>query len=145
MMFVSARSRGKQVSASNLSFYAGRAVEAGRKVAGTSGLDALSDTPLARRRIPPHVDLGDTADSLTVFCRTFGDKRWRWPVVDYVAPHMDFEAFRSRCRLRDRRILTLKARGCPQTEIAARLGISPPAVNQRLRTLEARWKTMAAA
>ena len=85
MMFVSARRRSKHVSASNLSFYAGRAVEAGRKVAGASGLDALSDTALARKRIPTHVNLGDTADSLTVFCRTFGDKRWRWPIVDYVA------------------------------------------------------------
>jgi DNA-binding NarL/FixJ family response regulator len=128
-----------------LPFYAGRAAAAGRKVAGTTSLDALSDTATSRERIQPHVSLSDLAPSQGSFYMTFGDKRWRWPIVDYVAPHMDMEAFQASCRPRDRQIMKLKASGCPQTDIAAKVGISPPAVCQRLRRLQQQYEAMTAA
>jgi DNA-binding CsgD family transcriptional regulator len=55
------------------------------------------------------------------------------------------QTFLANCCARDRKILKMKVAGHQQRQIAARLGISPPAVNQRLRRLESRWLADAAA
>jgi hypothetical protein len=144
-MFRSARPRGKSVTVGNLAFYAGRSIDAGRKVAGLSSTDALDEGTLARQRMPEHVSLDALGDACLAFCTVFGDRRWRWPVLDYVAPSMDWATFEGRCSRRDRKIIGMKKAGWLQTEIASKLGISPPAVNQRLRNLRSRWEEMTAA
>ena len=144
-VYFSARKRGKDVTAGNLAYYAGRSVEAGRKLSGTATCDALSDTTVSRHRIGRHVSLGDIGEGSTGFCRVFGDRRWKWDVLDYVAPALDLQAFLAHCSARDRKILKMKAAGHQQREIAASIGVSPPAVNQRLRRLESRWMADAAA
>jgi hypothetical protein len=144
-MYRSARLGGKTVTASNLAFYAGRSVDAGRKVAGTSITDVLSEGTIARRRMPEHVSLDAMDDTGPGFYTVFGDRRWRWPIVDYVGPSMDWSQFEDRCSSRDRQIIQMKREGWRQTEIASNLGISPPAVNQRLRVLLSRWHEMTAA
>jgi hypothetical protein len=144
-IFLSARMGGKTVTAGNLAFYAGRLVDSGRKVAGATSTDALSEGTLARIRMPEHVSLDAASGVSSTFCMVFGDRRWRWPVLDYVAPSLDWKAFEGRCCRRDRRIIRMRRAGWRQTEIASMLGISPPAVNQRLRNLLSRWQEMTAA
>jgi hypothetical protein len=143
--YLSARMSGKTVTATSLAFYTGRMVYAGRRVAGTSNVDALSEGAVARARMPEHVSLDAIGNVSTAFCTTFGDRRWRWPVLDYVAPSMDWKAFEGRCSDRDQQIIRLRRAGWKQTEIALKLGISPPAVNQRLSALESRWHEMSVA
>jgi DNA-binding Lrp family transcriptional regulator len=58
---------------------------------------------------------------------------------------MDWEAFEGRCSDRDQKIIRMRRAGWRQTEIASKLGISPPAVNQRLSALESRWHEMSMA
>ena len=142
--YVSARMKNKQVGIGTLAFYSGKSVTAGRKVAGATSLDALSATTVSRKRIGCHVSLDEEALGHG-FYETFCDKRSRWPVVDYVAVRLDLKAFQARCSPRDRRIMKMMISGHPQTQIARRLKISPPAVNQRLRSLHSRWQAMSAA
>lgn len=140
--YLSARLRNKQVTVGNLAHYSSKAVAAGRKVAGTTSLDAMSDTATSRTRLSPTVSLDTPGLSHKCFIETFGDKRWRWPVLAYVAPIMDFKEFEAACRPRDRQIMALKLEGTSQVDIARAVGISPPAVNQRLRELRRRWDAM---
>ena len=144
-LFFSARRRNKDVRVSTLAYYAIRHVEGGRRLAGATSLDALSTTPLARRRIGRAASLSDAEDIVAGFYRVFGDRRWRWAVPEYVAPRLDFAAFEAGCSVRDRRIMKLKAAGWPQTEIAERLGVTPAAVCQRLGSLRERWEATACA
>ena len=138
-MYLSARKRGKDVTAGNVAWYAIRQVLSGRKLAGTTNLDALSDTPLARERIGPHVSLFEIGEEDRVFYRVFGDRRWRWPIVDLVGSKMDLASLLDECDERDRRIIEMKLAGHRQTAIATELGVTPPAVCQRLRALRQRW------
>jgi len=139
-MYLSARRREKEITASNLAWFSIRTVLSGRRLAGASSLDALSDRPLARERIGKHVSLSDFGDgSQQAFYQTFGDRRWRWPVVDIVGTKMDWRSFVTGCDHRDQRIVEMKLAGYAQTEIAAALGISPPAVCLRLRAMRRRW------
>ena len=139
-MFQSARRRGRDVTASNLAWFAIKGVLSGRRLAGATSLDALSATRLARERIGKHISLEDFAgDPEQAFYRTYGDRRWRWPVVEVVGAKLDWSDFLAGCDQRDQRIVEMKLAGCPQTEIAATLGISPPAVCLRLRAMRRRW------
>jgi hypothetical protein len=144
-IYRSARASGKAVTVGNVAFYAGRSVDSGRKVAGSTSTDALAEGALARKRFPEHLSLDAVGDVSGSFCMIFGDRRWRWPVLDYVAPSLDWSTFEGRCSRRDRQIIRMKKAGWLQTEIASKLGISPPAVNQRLRNLESRWQAMSTA
>jgi len=144
-LYLSARMSGKTVTASNLAFYSGRLVDSGRKVAGSTSIDALSEGTLARKRIPAHISLEALGGDSRTFCLVFGDRKFRWPVVDYVATSMDWAAFEGRCSRRDRQIIRMRKAGWRQTEIASKLGISPPAINQHLRNLRSRWAEMSAA
>ena len=143
--YVSARMKNKQVGIGTLAFYSGKSVTAGRKVAGATSMDAMSDTAIARQRIGTHVTLEEKTSGQNNFYHVFGDKRWRWPVLDYVATSMDMDAFKARCSRRDRQVMRMMAAGHPQTEIARQMKISPPAVSQRLRSLHSRWQAMTAA
>ena len=123
-----------------------RQVLSGRKLAGSTSLDAFSSTPLARKRIGKHVSFTDvTGSPLRAFYLTFGDRRWRWPMIDIVGTKMDWDAFLAHCDERDQRIVEMKIEGRSQTQIATELGISPPAVSQRLRALHQRWNAQAVA
>ena len=138
--YLSARRRGKEITAGNLAWFAIRSVLAGRKLAGASSLDALSSTRLARERNGEHVSLSDFEDgSQQAFYLTFGDRRWRWPVVDVVGPKLDWSDFIARCDRRDRQICEMRLAGYTQTAIAAELGVSVPAICMRLRAMRQRW------
>jgi hypothetical protein len=50
-LYLPARMSGKTVTVGNLAFYAGRLVDSGRKVAGSSSTDALSEGTLARKKM----------------------------------------------------------------------------------------------
>ena len=145
-MYRSARNRERKPSVANLAWFAVRQVVAGRRLAGSTSLDAFSDTPLARQRIGRHVGLADVkSDPQESFYRTFGDRRWRWPMIDVVGTKLDWTDFLAACSQRDRRIVEMKLQGHAQTEVAVALGISPPAVCQRLRALRQRWEAQALA
>ena len=145
LVFLSARQREKNITAGTLAFYSGRMVESGRQVAGGSTLDALSDSTLARQRMGRHVSLNSPGLTHRAFYKTFGDRRWRWPVLDYVAPEIDMQAFLAGCSRRDQRVVEMKLAGCLQTEIAAELHVSPAAVNQWLQGMKRRWEATSAA
>ena len=138
-MYQSARKRGKDVTAGNVAWYSVRQVLSGRKLAGSTNLDAMSDTPLARERIGTHVSLSDIKEGQHSFYRTFADRRGRWPIVDVVGSKMDLASLLDECDERDRRIIEMKLAGHRQTAIATELGVTPPAVCQRLRALRQRW------
>jgi len=131
--FRSARRRGKAVTAGNLAYYIVKAVSSGRRLAGSSTTDALSDR--AQRLLGKAVSLDADSDVYDLII----SRRWRWPLVDIGGTRMDGDAFVARCRERDRRILQMRAESRSQREIAARLGISPPAVTQRLSRLRQAW------
>jgi DNA-directed RNA polymerase specialized sigma24 family protein len=109
-------------------------------------LDALSDSPRAQTRVGVHVSLPEAGGgAATRFDRVFGDHRWRWPVLDVVAPAMDLETFLAACDDRDRKIVAMKFEGHQQIAIAAELGVSPAAVCLRLRAMRRRWDAQAVA
>ncbi|MCY2929839.1 MAG: hypothetical protein NTV86_10170 [Planctomycetota bacterium] len=114
-------------------------------MAGNSTVDALSDTRLSRQRVGRHVSLDSPGVAAAAFFKTFGDRRWRWPVLDCVAPHLDLEAFLANCTARERRLVGMRLKGYRQTEIATRLHVTPPAVNQWLAGLRQRWEATSAA
>jgi hypothetical protein len=143
--YQSARRRGRQPSAGNLAWYSARCVLSGRRLTGSTSLDAMSTTRVARERIGAHVSLFGIGENAQNFYRVFGDRRCRWPVVDLVGTRLDWEAFMSRFDQRDQRIATMKLDGCQQTEIAAELGVSPALVSQRLRAVRQRWDSRAVA
>jgi len=144
--YLSARRRGKHVTASNLAWYAIRSVVSGRRLAGTTSLDALSETREARERIGKHVGLGDfEGNPQGSFYRVFGDRRGRWPIVDIVGTKMDWHSFISRFDRRDQKIIKLKLSGHSQVEIADEIGTSPAFICQRLRAVRRRWDSRAVA
>jgi hypothetical protein len=114
-------------------------------LAGATSLDALAETRVARERNGVHVSLSEIGEDAQNFYRTFGDRRWRWPVVDIVGAKMDWQSFMSRFDQRDQRIVEMKLDGCPQIEIAAELDVSPAFVCQRLRAVRQRWDSRAVA
>ena len=73
--FVSASRRGRTLTASTLAWYAVKAVFSGRRLAGSTSLDALSDRPLARQRIGAHVSLSEVGEDAQRFYHVFGDRR----------------------------------------------------------------------
>ena len=143
--YLAARLKSKHVTASSLAFYSGRAVSSGRRLAGSSSTDALAETALARTRMAAPVSLDSASQSGVNFYRTFGDRRWRWPVVDLVATKVDWGEFVAAMSERDRRIIELRSQGCRQKEIATDLGITPSAVCQRIRQLQRQWEARSVA
>ncbi len=143
--YQSARRRGREPSVSNLAWYCGHSVLSGRRLTGSTSLDAMAETRVARERIGAHVSLSEIGENAQNFYRVFGDRRCRWPVVDVVGTRLDWQAFLSRCDRRDQRIIEMKLDGHPQTEIAAEFGVSPAFVSQRLRAVRQRWDSRAVA
>jgi DNA-directed RNA polymerase specialized sigma24 family protein len=144
--FRAARLKNQHPTAANLAYYAIRTVLAGRRQAGCTSTDAMSNTPLSRERLSPVRSFSDMDmdDDAFTFYRVFGDRRWRWPLLEYVATNLDWQQFLGKCSPRDRRIVAMRQKGYQQVEIAARLRISAPAVNQRLKHLRSRWESLAA-
>ena len=140
MMFLSACRRGKNVTVGTLATFAGKAIAAGRRLAGMTDLDALSDSPRAQTRVGVHVSLPEAGGgAATRFNQVFGDHRWRWPVLDVIAPALDLQTFLAASDYRDRKIVQMKSQGHEQIAIAAELGVSPSAVCLRLRAMRRRW------
>jgi hypothetical protein len=139
-MYLAACRRGRDVTPGNLAWFSAKAVKAGRLLAGSTDLDAMSDSPRARARVGTHVSLPEAGGgAATRFDQVFGDHRWRWPVLDVVAPAMDLQTFLAACDYRDRKIVQMKSQGHEQIAIAAELGVSPSAVCLRLRAMRRRW------
>ena len=136
--FRSARQRGKWLNAACLAWAAIRAVLSGRQIAGSNSRDALSQTRLARRRKGVHLSLHDLPDG-TPFYRAWADRRWRWPIVEYVAVSIDWTNFRNELSDRDKILLDLKSAGTQQTAIAKLLEVSPARICQRLAELREKW------
>ena len=135
----SARLRDRSPTPGNLAFFAGRSVAAGRRLAGTVRCDALSDGPARRTRAASLEQV--PISGLNVY-KTFGDRRWRWAVLDLVAAQLDWNAFVAACDARDRKIVRRLATGMPQNRIARQLGITPAAVCQRIGRLYRQWQTL---
>ena len=143
--YQSARRRGREPSAGNLAWYSARCVLSGRRLTGSTSLDAMSETREARERIGAHVSLSEVGENTQNFYRVFGDRRCRWPIVDIVGTRLDWQAFLSHFDRRDQRIMELKLDGCRQIEIADTIGVSPAFVSQRLRAVRQRWDSRAIA
>jgi len=143
--YQSARRRGREPSASNLAWYSTRCVLSGRRLTGSTSLDAMSETRVARERIGAHVSLSEIGENAQNFYRVFGDRRCRWPVIDIVGTRLDWQAFLNRCDQRDQRIVQMKLDGHRQIEIADTIGVSPAFVSQRLRAVRRRWDSRAIA
>jgi hypothetical protein len=143
--YQSARHRGRKPSSGNLAWYSTRCVLSGRRLTGSTSLDAMSETRVARERIGTHVGLSEIGGNAQHFYRIFGDRRCRWPVVDIVGTRLDWQAFLNRCDQRDQKIIELKLGGHPQIEIADTVGVSPAFISQRLRVIRQRWDSRAVA
>ncbi len=143
--YLSARRKGKDVAVTTLTWYSIRQALSGRRLGGYSSTDALSETALARQRVGRHVGISDVGENPSSFYQVFGDRRARWTPLDLVGPKIDWDEFLAGCDQRDQRIVEMKLGGCPQTEIAAELGITPAAVCLRLRALRRRWDSQAVA
>ena len=140
---LSARRKGKDVAVTAFAWYAARQALSGRHLWGFSSTDALLETKLARRRFGAHVGISAVGEDFTSFYQVFGDRRARWTALELVGPKIDWDEFIGGCDQRDQRIAQMKLAGCPQTEIAADLGVSCPAVSLRLRALRRRWDIQA--
>jgi predicted XRE-type DNA-binding protein len=136
--FRSARQRGKWLNAACLAWAAIRAVLSGRLIAGCSSRDALWQTRLARQRKGVHVSLHDLPDG-TAFHRVWADRRWRWPILEYVAVSMDWTSFRKALCDRDKILLDLKLARVQQKDIAQVLGVTRARICQRLAELRGEW------
>ncbi len=144
VMFVSAKRRAQPVTPSTLAYYAAKAARADRKLTGSSSLDAMSKSPLARKRIGSHVSLAQVGEGN--FYQVFGDRRSRFSAIDMVAIKMDWADFAVHlCDDRDRSIILHRLSGLPKSKIADLLGISRPAISQRLSTMLHRWMATSAA
>ncbi len=143
--YVSPRRKGKDVAVTTLTWYSIRQALSGRRLGGYSSNDALSETTLARQRVGRHVGISAVGENPSSFYQVFGDRRARWTPLDLVQPKLDWGEFLAGCDQRDKLIVWMKLEGCPQTEIAAALGGSCPAVCLRLRALRRRWDARAVA
>ena len=89
--------------------------------------------------------ISDVGENPSSFYQVFGDRRARWTALDLVGPKIDWDEFIAGYDQRDQQIAQMKLEGCQQTEIAAALGVSCPAVCLRLRALRRRWDAQAVA
>ena len=138
-LFRSARRRGKMITAGNVGWYVIRAVLAGRRLAGSTSTDAMSVRAQKAVGTTVSIDADNNIYELIVGRKTC------WPIVDLVAAKVDWSEFMETCDDRDKTIVAARLQGHMQTEIAAELGVSPPAVSQRLQSLRERWAALSAA
>ena len=144
----SARLRGKQVRVRTLAWYAAKSAAAGRKLAGSSDLDALSGSPRAVAQVGRAVslsDLGREAITAGEFTLLFADRRCKWTAPDVVIPKMLLDQLLDESDEPDRRIVQEMLQGQSQKEVARKLAVSPARVCQRLRGLWQRWQALAEA
>ena len=145
--FRSARKKNKDITVGNLAWYVVKTIRDGRRLTGSCTIDVMSESPRTRERVGlvfSLADRGPGGDEDPLY-EIVADRHWRWPVVEYVGTHLDWNAFVKGCSGPDRVILAMRLEGHLQNEIATFLGITPPAVNQRLRALRASWDAQAVA
>ena len=139
-MFLAACRRGRDVTPGNLAWFSAKAVKAGRRLAGSTDLDAMSDSPKARTRVGTHVSLPEAGGgAATRFNQVFGDHRWRWPVLDVVGPAMDLESFLAACDYRDRKIVADEVPGARADRDRRGTGRQPVGRVPALRAMRRRW------
>ena len=137
--FRSARSIGKEVQPTTLAWYCARSVRSGRRLAGTSTTDAMSERAQREVGRVQSIEASRNLYDLLV------DRRWRWPLIDVCGVHMDWSDFRDRCTDRERRIVDAKLAGEKQTMIARDVGVTPARICQSLKELRGRWSAMSVA
>jgi DNA-directed RNA polymerase specialized sigma24 family protein len=141
-MWLSARRRHRPVNIISLSRYTIAAVRSGRKLAGTSSTDVLSECARCKGRVPTVYYLG--TGNLLLEGRHLDPilrDRWsHWPVPDRVAFKLDFRDYVSQQSRRPRQIIDLLAQGYRRSEAATMLGVSSAAVTQRMDRAWQAWQ-----
>jgi hypothetical protein len=131
----------------NLAWYVVKTIRDGRRLTGSCTVDVMSESPRTRERVGIVYSLahqGPDGDEDPLY-EIIADRRWRWPVVDYVGARLDWDAFVRGCSWRDQRILAMRLEGCQAKAIANTLGVDPSTVNHWLRGLRASWDAQAVA
>jgi len=134
-MWLNARRHNRPATLFSVSHYSSLAVRSGRRLAGGSPTDALSNTRRARPRVTHISQL-----SSHLLDELLAERRARWPVVDRVAFRIDWSAFQCRQPRRTRRIMGLLAQGYRRCEVAEILRVSRPAITQRMNKAKQAWK-----
>jgi hypothetical protein len=124
---------------STLGCFVARAVHSGRRVCGhEKAKDAMS--PLAQRRhcfamqtLPDYSTLNGNPLDEALTCNTIS------PVPEQVAFRLDFPAWRSGYRWRDRRLIDDLMVGTRTLEAARRYGLSPARISQFRRQCHEDW------
>jgi len=142
----SARKKNKRITAGNLTWYVVKTIRDGRRLTGSCTVDVMSESPLTRERVGQVLSLADPGpgEDGDPLYEIIADRRWRWPVVDYVGTRLDWDAFVRGCSGRDQRIIAMRLGGRQRNAIAATLGVTAPTVNQRLRNIRSRWESLVA-
>lgn len=106
-----------------LTWYANRAVDEGRRLAGYTTTDALD-----RHRAISFDELD--GDALDRVARMLAD--WQLPILEQVRVIIDYPPFLESLPEREREIVRMLAEGWKRCEIAARVGVTPARVTQIL-------------
>jgi hypothetical protein len=141
-MWLSARRRHRPVNIISLSRYTIAAVRSGRKLAGTSSTDVLSECARCKGRVPAayHLGAGDLLLQGHHLDPILRDRWSHWPVPDRVAFKLDFRDYVSRQPHRTRQIIDLLAQGYRRCEAATLLGVSSAAVTHRMVLAWQAWQ-----
>ena len=151
--FKTAKRRGQshRITPSTLAHYAILHVKDGRHVGGGSESKCDVFSRKAQRRFGFKVvglpwDSDHTYDCMNdptspVWKQVLLDDK-STPVPDQAAFRIDWSGFLGQQSDRTRKIISMLAEGHKQTEVADRLGVTPPAVCQRVRKAEREWDVM---
>jgi hypothetical protein len=142
--------RAHRIKSSTLAHYAVLHVKSGKHVGGSADSQTDVMSPRAQRRGGFRV-LGLPWNDRRVDClRSTDAEVWRLqlrhdrrtPPPDQAAFRIDLSNFLVRQHDRTRQILALLAAGHQQTEVADRMGVTPSAVNQRVKRAGREWAQM---
>ena len=137
LLFLSATRRNKQFTPRTLAFYAARMTRSGRIVgSSTSKYDAFSTTNGEIQR-PLSLSDNDLSELLE-------DRKNAWTPADQTAFRIDWTEFLSERDRRDEQIVGILAKGYRRSEAAHAVGISRPAVTQRMGRLKEGWEAYCA-
>lgn len=136
LLFLSATRRNKRVTAGTVAFYSARMTISGRQVGSAMRkYDAFSETN-GEIQHPLSLSENDLDDLLE-------DRKNAWPtVLDRVGFELDWTDFMSDRSSRDRDIVGLLAKGYLRSEAAEAVGLSRPAVTQRMGRLKKGWEDL---
>ena len=107
-----------------LASYVVKLVRAGHRLTGSCTVDVMSEAPLTRERVGQVHSLADPGpgEDGDLLYEILADRRWRWPMVEYVGAHLDWEAFVQGCSKRGQRIFAMMLEGRRRRAIASALG-----------------------